>query len=410
MKKKLLPLALALAMCLSLIPAAAAAKDPWSCISMKTSTEGVPLSGTFAGLERDAFVEVVSEITFEDVHALDDGTAVTVSNNGGNYGIYVYFRSYKKVGPNEKIQYNDYETGELITVKDATGKYYGSSGVTYMSTALPPWAVSPGEITQAGNGMYWQMDTYAGVDSTNILLLRSGESVTFTLPNSGPDTLYTLFAEYYSKADDQRYDLHGTFLVDTKTANDARASQPSSQPTTPSTSSAPSAFTDVSADAYYADPVKWAVEQNITTGTTDTTFSPNSTCSKAQILTFLYRANGSPEPAAANPFTDVEEGSYFYKAALWAAEKGIVSGTSFDANTPCTRAMTVEYMWKAAGSPKASYDGKFGDVAAGADYAQAVAWALDNGVTSGTSDTTFSPGNTCTRGQIVTFLYRALEK
>lgn len=170
------------------------------------------------------------------------------------------------------------------------------------------------------------------------------------------------------------------------------------------------AFTDVPADAYYAAPVKWAVEQGITTGTTDTTFSPNNTCSKAQILTFLYRANGSPESTVANPFTDVEEGSYFCKAALWAAEKGIVSGTSFEANTPCTRAMTVEYMWKAAGSPKASYDGKFGDVAKDADFAQAVAWALDSGVTSGTTDTTFSPANTCTRGQIVTFLYRALAE
>ena len=132
-------------------------------------------------------------------------------------------------------------------------------------------------------------------------------------------------------------------------------------------------FIDVKSSDYFADAVQWAVERNITSGTSKTTFSPNATCSKAQILTFLWHANGSPEPTAANPFADIQTGDYFYKAALWAAEKGLVSGSTFSANTDCTRAITVEYMWKAAGSPAPAGKADFDDVPANADYAQAVA-------------------------------------
>ena len=169
-------------------------------------------------------------------------------------------------------------------------------------------------------------------------------------------------------------------------------------------------FSDVKETDYFADAVLWAVEKNITSGTSKATFSPDATCSKAQILTFLWRANGSPDPMAENPFTDVKTTDYFYKAALWAAEKGLVSGSTFDANTDCTRPMTMAYMWKAAGSPAASYNGKFNDVPASADYAQAVAWAVEQKITSGTGSGNFSPAATCTRGQIVTFLHRAMGK
>ena len=169
-------------------------------------------------------------------------------------------------------------------------------------------------------------------------------------------------------------------------------------------------FTDVKSSDYYADAVLWAVEKKITSGTSATTFSPGATCSKAQILTFLWRANGSPEPTAANPFTDIKPADYFYKAALWASEKGLVSGSTFGANTDCTRAMTVEYLWKVAGSPTPSAKASFTDVPANADYAQAVAWAVENKITSGTGGGNFSPAATCTRGQIVTFLYRAMGK
>lgn len=168
-------------------------------------------------------------------------------------------------------------------------------------------------------------------------------------------------------------------------------------------------FTDVRADAYYADAVRWAVKERVTAGTSYTTFSPAKTCTRGEILTFLWRAVGSPAATAANPFTDVKEGDFYYKATLWAAEKGMVTGSTFGANTPCTRAATVTYLWQNAGSPAASATASFTDVPAGAAYAQAVAWAVEQGVTSGTSATAFSPNVTCDRGQIVTFLYRALN-
>lgn len=167
-------------------------------------------------------------------------------------------------------------------------------------------------------------------------------------------------------------------------------------------------FDDVPDDAYYAKPVKWAIEKNITGGTTETTFSPDDTCNRAQILTFLWRANGCAEPTVANPFTDIQTADYYYKAALWAAEKGIVAGPVFGANTSCTRAMTVEYLWQAAGSPTPAGKAGFTDVPADADYARAVAWAVEQEITGGTGDNHFSPFDTCTRGHIVTFLYRAM--
>lgn len=194
-------------------------------------------------------------------------------------------------------------------------------------------------------------------------------------------------------------------LVDT-IAFFASGENTSTNPFTPTSSSKP-AFTDVADSAYYAAPVAWAVENGITSGTTTTTFSPNATCTTAQILTFLWRAKGSPEPTSkTNTFTDIKESDYYYKAALWAKENGLISGTTFNGSTPCTRAATVTYLWKLAGSPSAA-SASFTDVPVTAKYSQAVAWAVSKGVTSGTSATTFSPDTTCTRAQIVTFLYRA---
>ncbi len=166
-------------------------------------------------------------------------------------------------------------------------------------------------------------------------------------------------------------------------------------------------FTDVKVSAYYAEPVKWAVDRGVTVGTSATTFSPDATCTNAQILTFIWRAAGSPTPSLANPFTNLSGSEYYAKAAVWAYSMGMVSGTAFDANKACTRAMTMEYLWKQAGSPAVAASGKFTDVPSSAAYATAVAWAVNNGITVGTSNTTFSPDSICTRGQIMTFLYRA---
>ncbi len=173
--------------------------------------------------------------------------------------------------------------------------------------------------------------------------------------------------------------------------------------------SAAVSFTDVADGDYFAAAVKWAVEKNVTVGTSETTFLPNDTCTRAQIITFLWRAVGSPKASAQNPFTDVKKTDYFYDAVVWAYQNGMVSGSLFEGNTLCTRSATVIYLWKNAGSPETKTTSLFTDVASSSEYAEAVAWAVNNNITSGTSDTIFSPDMTCTRGQIVTFLFRAIK-
>lgn len=173
------------------------------------------------------------------------------------------------------------------------------------------------------------------------------------------------------------------------------------------------AFVDVKSRDYFYDPVRWAVANGITSGTSSTTFSPHQACTRAQAVTFLWRAAGSPEPESTKmPFTDVAKGSYYYKAVLWAVEQGITSGTSantFSPNTKCTRAQIVTFLWRADDtSPEWTGSTGFSDVSVSAYYWFPVRWAVKEGITSGTSATTFSPNADCTRAQIVTFLYRAL--
>ena len=173
-------------------------------------------------------------------------------------------------------------------------------------------------------------------------------------------------------------------------------------------------FMDVPASAYYADAVKWAVEKGITTGTSATTFSPEASCTRAQMVTFLWRAAGSPAPkATTTAFTDLDKSAYYYDAVLWAVEQGITTGTSattFSPNATVTRGQTVTFLYRFAGQPAVSGSSSFTDVNSSDYYAAAVQWAKEQGITSGTSDTTFSPTSDCTRGQIVTFLYRQLAK
>ncbi|MGN1003196.1 MAG: alpha-L-fucosidase [Oscillospiraceae bacterium] len=172
-------------------------------------------------------------------------------------------------------------------------------------------------------------------------------------------------------------------------------------------------FTDVKESDYYYDAVLWAVENGITEGTTDTTFSPNAACTRAQMVTFLWRAAGSPAPKSSdNPFADVKAGSYYYNAVLWAVENGITNGTSADTFSPdavCTRAQTVTFLYRAAGTPDVDAANTFTDVNADAYYADAVDWAVKQEITNGTGNNAFSPNADCTRGQIVTFLYRAAQ-
>ena len=171
-------------------------------------------------------------------------------------------------------------------------------------------------------------------------------------------------------------------------------------------------YGDVSKDSYYYDAVKWAAETGVTTGVGDGLFAPEWVCTRGQIVTFLWRASGSPAPKATElPFTDVAADAYYAQAVLWAVENGITNGTSettFSPDQTCTRAHAVAFLYRMSGSPTAA-GSTFSDVAADAYYSTAVAWAVEKGITNGTSGTTFSPDDTCTRGQIVTFLYRLAQ-
>ena len=170
-------------------------------------------------------------------------------------------------------------------------------------------------------------------------------------------------------------------------------------------------FADVAEDSYYYDAVMWAAEEGITSGADATHFLPDALCQRAQVVTFLWRAAGSPEPeTTVNPFVDVTEDSFFYKAVLWAAEKGITSGVDQNHFAPfaaCSRAQVVTFLWRAEGCPESDAAIPFADVAEGSYYEPAVKWAVENGITSGMSANIFGVNTTCNRAQIVSFLYRA---
>ena len=174
---------------------------------------------------------------------------------------------------------------------------------------------------------------------------------------------------------------------------------------------AATSFADVPANAYFADAVKWAVDKGITNGLSDTMFGPYESCTRAQIVTFLWRAAGSPEPKTASSFTDVPANAYYAKAVAWAVENGITNGmteTTFAPNATCTRGQSVTFLYRAL-KGTASGSTNFTDVKSDAFYADAINWAVANNVTNGTSNTTFSPNADCTRAEIVTFLYRAYQ-
>lgn len=222
-------------------------------------------------------------------------------------------------------------------------------------------------------------------------------------------------------------ELYPTFEADTEDVEDSSEPEDKNEPVivdTPSGSSSTepekqepasnNPFVDVPDTAYYYDAVKWAVEEGVTTGTSSRTFSPNATCTRGQAVTFLWRAAGSPSPVSnSNPFADVKSSDYYYDAVLWAVEQGITVGTSastFSPDQTVTRAHVVTFLWRAEGSPAADGSNPFVDVSEDAYYVEAVLWAVENGITAGTSANTFSPDDGCTRAQIVTFLCRGFNK
>lgn len=254
---------------------------------------------------------------------------------------------------------------------------------SYDSYAAPATG-SPFKETWSGN-FSWNLDGTGLTDPDGYADMSAAE----------------ILADLFGDAETQP----GTPVIPSQPSTPVRPSQPS-QPEQPSQKG----FNDVKPGDYFYDAVNWAVEKGITTGTSATTFSPNASCTRAQIVTFLWRASGSPEPkTASNPFTDVAANAYYCKAVLWAVENGITTGTSattFSPDAPCTRAQGVTFLWRANGSKAASAAASFTDVASDAYYAPAVAWAAEQNVTSGVGNGLFSSDTTCTRAQIVSMLYR----
>ena len=173
-------------------------------------------------------------------------------------------------------------------------------------------------------------------------------------------------------------------------------------------------FMDVPSDSYYKDAVDWAEKNDITGGVSAGSFAPDRICTRAQAVTFLWRAAGSPEPETTEmPFADVPTGSYYFKAVQWAVENGVTKGTTdttFSPDVTCSRSHIVTFLWRAAKCPAPDSVSPFTDVPTEAYYAEAVRWAVENGITKGTTDAAFSPNQGCTRAQIVTFLYRQYSR
>ena len=277
------------------------------------------------------------------------------------------------------------EKASLVGLRyyDAVAQNGGSESYENMDHYL---LTSAGQLKQIGDyGAFWSEDKNSAEYA-----LTADQAYTFTIRTTGADRIDLLCS--------RPNDL-GVEAVAELRYEDGEAGQESAAP----------AFTDVAENAYYAKPVAWAVEKGITAGKTDTTFAPNETCTTAHILTFLWRAMGSPEPTGENPFTDVSESNYYYKAALWAHEKELVSGNVFTASAPCTRGQTMLFLYLLAGSPAAEPT-TFTDVAADSVYNRAISWAVTEGITTGKTADTFDPDGICTRGNIVTFLYRALAE
>lgn len=240
--------------------------------------------------------------------------------------------------------------------------------------------------------------------------IREGNSITTTTVNLS-QSLYDTAAEEWKAYEVFIEGLPGVKFVISDGMTDDPTDDPIDDPVDePDTPVTPTQFKDVPTDAYYADAVAWAVENNITQGTSEDSFSPNSSCTRAQAVTFLWRAAGSPKVSGSTGFSDVTADAYYADAVKWAVANEITQGTGdgkFSPNETCDRRQIVTFMWRAAGFPDYGLGTDFTDVPDEAYYSGAVKWAVLNGITEGTGNGKFSPDSNCVRAQIVTFLYRA---
>ena len=352
-------------------------------------------------------------VFYDIVLKASDGTSVTTFPANGVYVTIPY--------PDGTNKQDTFRIVHMLTVakdgkkagevEEITPITKGENGISFHVTSLSPFAigwtkyVAPTPGGGGGGGGGGAVSTYTLTFDTNggsaIDKITKDSGTTIDLAAYKPTRAGYTFAGWFSdkaltKAVTSVKLTANTTVYAKWTQNGGTAQNP---------------FVDVKEGAYYYDAVLWAVEQKITSGTSATTFSPDASCTRAQMVTFLWRAAGSPKVEnGKNPFTDVKADAYYYDAVLWAVEKGVTSGTSattFSPDATVTRGQTVTFLYRNAGSPEVSGTMPFTDVEADAYYAKAVQWAVQQKITTGTSETTFSPMSDCTRGQIVTFLYRA---
>ena len=349
-------------------------------------------------------------VFYDIVLKASDGTPVTTFPANGVYVTIPYPDGTNKQDTFRivhmlTVDMNGKKAGEVEEITPITK---GENGISFHVTSLSPFAIgwtkyvapTPG----GGGGGGGAVSTYTLTFDTNggsaIDKITKDSGTTIDLATYKPTRAGYTFAGWFS--DKALTKAVTSVKLTANTTVYAKWTQ---------SGTAENPFVDVKEGAYYYDAVLWAVEQKITSGTSATTFSPDASCTRAQMVTFLWRAAGSPKVEnGKNPFTDVKADAYYYDAVLWAVEKGVTSGTSattFSPDATVTRGQTVTFLYRNAGSPEVSGTMPFTDVEADAYYAKAVQWAVQQKITTGTSETTFSPMSDCTRGQIVTFLYRA---
>lgn len=385
----------------------------------KTGNLQIPSEYTESTLKSALRKQIHSSVSGSDIAYLDiklqiktgpgenDWEEVTSDNfPQGGIDITILYSALGQSGLDSSYNYSVAHMLENGTVENLSAKG-GTSGVTFHVNSLSPFAIGwyKASSPSGGGGGGGVVSTYTLTFDTN-----GGSAIDKITKDSG--TTIDLAAYKPTRAG---YTFAGWFsdkaLTKAVTSVKLTANTTVYAKWTESGGTAQNPFVDVKEGAYYYDAVLWAVEQKITSGTSATTFSPDASCTRAQMVTFLWRAAGSPKVEnGKNPFTDVKADAYYYDAVLWAVEKGVTSGTSattFSPDATVTRGQTVTFLYRNAGSPEVSGTMPFTDVEADAYYAKAVQWAVQQKITTGTSETTFSPMSDCTRGQIVTFLYRA---
>ena len=338
---------------------------------------------------------------YHNVTLTDAGTGAT---GAGSHAAETTVNIY--AGTKSGYTFNGW-TSDDVTVLSASSKNASFVMPDKDVTVKANWVYNGGG-SSGGGYTYYTIKATAGVNGsispTGNVSVREGQDQTFTItPNKGYAVAKVLI-------DSKNVGAVKSYTFENVKKNhtiEVVFMKASGNPQT-------GVFVDVPEGSYYEEAVNWAVEKGITTGTDATHFSPDGICTRAQAVTFLWRAAGSPAAkSAVMPFADVKVGSYYYDAVLWAVENGITKGTSetmFSPDATCSRAQIVTFLWRSQKSPAAGTANPFTDVKASAYYADAVLWAVKEDVTKGTTNTTFSPDANCTRAQIVTFIWRALAE